>query len=66
MRNEDFINVLRQIKNEGVSFKLMAKVSDIPLCNFYRYLNCNRFPFEIRKKIEDTVFVTFKELYDYE
>ena len=66
MKNEQFINVLRQLKKEGVTFKAIANASNIPIDKFYHYLNYNKFPYEVRKKIEDTVLIKYKELYNYE
>lgn len=66
MKNEDFIKVLRLLKSEGVTFKAIANASNIPIDRFYHYLNYNKFLYEIRKTIEDTVLVKYKELYNYE
>lgn len=66
MKNEQFIEVLKQLKNEGVSYKQIAKDSNIPTSSFYYYVRNNRFPYTARKQVEEYILREYKELIDNE
>ena len=64
MKNEQLLDMIRQLKDEGISFKSMAIDCDIPVRKFYYYNNSNNFPFEERNKIEFALLDKYKDIID--
>lgn len=62
MKNEEFIKLLKQIKKEGVTYKVMANDCNIPSSRFYYYFNNNCFPYELRKQMEFILINKYKEI----
>ncbi len=62
MKNEKFIEVLKQLKEEGISYKSLAQNSNIPTASFYYYLKNNRFPYTARKQIEAFILNEYREI----
>lgn len=62
MKNEQFINVLRQLKKEGVSFKTIANDCNLPASKVYYYMNYNCFPYSIRKQMEFILLDKYREI----
>ena len=62
MKNEQFIDVLRQLKKEGVSYKEIAQDCSIPVKKIYYYLNYNCFPYALRKQMELIILDKYKEI----
>ena len=66
MKNEEFVNMIKQIKKEGVTYKAMARECSISSSRFYYYLNNECFPYELRKQMEYKLMDKYKELLNYE
>ena len=64
MSNEEIMNILNWLKSEGVSFKYLAKQSDISYDTFYYYRRCKQFPLLERKKVEKAIIENFGEVLD--
>lgn len=64
MSNEELINVLNALKLEGVSYKYIAKISDIAYDSFYYYRRCKQFPLLERMKVEEALNKQFGEVLD--
>ena len=62
MKNEEFINMIRQIKKEGVTYKAIARDCNIPSSRFYYYLNNKCFPYELRKQMEYKLMDKYREI----
>ena len=62
MKNQEFIKVLRQLKKEGVSFKVIAEDCNIPVSKVYYYINYKGFPYAIRKRMEYILLNKYKEI----
>lgn len=66
MRNNQFISILKQLKDEGISYKKLAEELKIPYSSFYYYLRNNKFPFDKRAIAETYILNKYGELLDYE
>lgn len=64
MKNKEFIDMLRQLKKEGISYKSIARDTNIAPSSFYYYLNNNHFPYTARKTVEEYILSEYKELID--
>lgn len=64
MSNEELIKVLNGLKLDGVSYKYIAKLSDISYDTFYYYRRCKQFPLCARIKIEESLNKHFGEVLD--
>lgn len=62
MKNEQFVNLLRQLKKEGVSFKEIADDCNMPVKKLYYYINYNRFPYSVKKQMEIILLDKYKEI----
>lgn len=62
MKNEQFNDVLRQLKREGISFKDIAHDCNIPVRKFYYYMNYNGFPYALRKQMEFILLDKYREI----
>ena len=62
--NEDLNNILMRLKNEGVSYKYVANISDIPYDTFYLYRRCGKFPLQSRIEIERALKERFGDYLD--
>lgn len=62
MKNEQLIDSLVTLKNNGISYKYIAENSDIPTSSFYYYLRNNNFPYYTRKQVEEFILKEFKEI----
>ena len=64
MKNEQVIDMIKQLKNEGISFKSMAIDCDIPVKKFYYYKTLKNFPYYERKKLEFVLLDKYKDIID--
>lgn len=64
MTNEQLLKVLARLKDEGISYKYIANISNIQYDTFYFYRRCKNFPLEARMIIEDAIRDKFKEYID--
>ena len=62
MKNEQFIELLRQLKKEGVSYKEIATDCNMPVKKIYYYMNYNCFPYTLRKQMEYIILDKYKEI----
>lgn len=62
MKNEKFIEMLRQLKKEGVSYKEIAKDCNIPVKKIYYCMNYNCFPYSLRKQMEYIIIDKYGEI----
>lgn len=62
--NEQLLDVLLRLKDDGVSYKYIANLSNIQYDTFYFYRRCKNFPLEARIVIEDAIRDKFKEYLD--
>lgn len=62
MNNEELIEAINTLKNEGVSHKEIYDNTDIPKSTFSYYLKNQKFPYKARKRIESYIREEFKEL----
>ncbi len=66
MKNEQLIDSLVTLKNNGISYKYIAENSDIPTSSFYYYLRNNSFPYFARKQVTEFILKEFKEILEDE
>ena len=52
------------LKKEGVSYKLVANISDIPASTFYFYRRCKHYPVEVREQIVNALYNRFGDMID--
>ena len=64
MTNEQLLMILLKLKDEGISYKYIANISNIPYDTFYFYRRCKNFPLDARMAIEDAIRDKFKEYLD--
>ena len=64
MSNEELIKVLNGLKEDGVSDKYVAKISDIAYDTFYYYRRCKQFPLLERLRVEEALNKHFGEVLD--
>lgn len=62
--DEQLLNVLARLKEDGVSFKYVANISNIAYDTFYFYRRCKHFPLEERITIENALKDRFGEYID--
>ena len=62
--NEQLDKILAQLKNDGISYKYVANISNIPYDTFYFYRRCRRFPLDARITIETALRDKFGEYID--
>ena len=62
MKNDEFIEMIKILKDEGISYRSLAHNSNIPISSFYYYLKNNKFPYNARHQIEEYIFSNYKEL----
>ncbi len=64
MTNEQLLHLLLVLKNEGISYKYIANISNIQYDTFYFYRRCKNFPLEARIVIENAIREKFGEYID--
>ena len=64
MKNEELIECLLKLKDEGISYKYIANACDIPTSSLYTYINTKRFPYFVREKISNYINNTFKGVFE--
>lgn len=64
MTNEQLLMILLKLKDEGISYKYIANISNIPYDTFYFYRRCKNFPLDARMAIEESIKDKFKEYID--
>ena len=64
MTNEQLIDSLKTLKNNGISYKYIANIANIPYDTFYFYRRCKNFPLDARMAIEESIKDKFKEYID--
>ena len=62
MTNDQLINNILRLKEEGITFKYIANSCDIPTSSFYYYIKNNKIPYFARKQIEEFLLKEFKEI----
>ena len=62
--NEQLDNVLLHLKNDGISYKYIANISNIPYDTFYFYRRCRNYPLDARIAIEESIKNRFGEYID--
>lgn len=62
--NEQLNDILFSLKNDGISYKYVANISDISYDTFYFYRRCKNFPLDIRIRIEEALREKFGEYID--
>ena len=62
--NEQLLNVISKLKEDGVSYKYVANISNIQYDTFYFYRRCRNFPLEARLVIEKALRDKFGEYID--
>lgn len=66
MNNEELIEAINTLKNEGITYKEICDNADIPKSTFAYYMRNHKFPYKARKRIESYISEEFKELLNYE
>ena len=56
--------LIEKLKQEGVSYKLIANISDIPQTTFYFYRRCRHYPLDVRSQIVDALYNRFGDMID--
>lgn len=56
--------LIERLKREGVSYKLIAKISNIEPNTFYIYRRCKHYPIAVRTQIIESLYETFGEMID--
>lgn len=64
MSNDELNKVISRLKEEGVSYKFISKISDISYDSFYYYRRCKNFPLVERMQLEYSLRNTFGGLID--
>lgn len=59
--NEQLLKILSRLKDDGISYKYIANISNIKYDTFYFYRRCKNFPLEARMSIEEAIKDKFKE-----
>ena len=62
--NEDLDRVLMRLKNDGISYKYIANISNIKYDTFYFYRRLRNYPLDARIKIESALNEKFGEYLD--
>lgn len=66
MTNERVLNDLSILKENGISYKSISDAVNIPKSTFYYYLRVNKIPYTARKRIEEYIYTTYKEILENE
>lgn len=66
MNNEQLVEMIHHLKNEGVSYTSIAMACNLPFSYFYYHLKTRRYPYQIRKKIEDVLKAKYTDLLRFE
>ena len=66
MKNEQFITMILQLKEEGVSYRKIAENSNISPSLFYYYLRTGKFPYERRIELAEKIKQVYGGLLDNE
>lgn len=56
--------LIERLKQEGVSYKLVANISNIPTTTFYFYRRSKHYPLEVRQQIVDALYKRFGDMID--
>lgn len=62
MTNEQLIDSLKALKNNGISYKYIATQCSINISSMYTYINKGAFPYLLRRTIEEYINNNFREL----
>ena len=62
MNNEELIEAINALKNEGITYKELCDNAEIPKSTFTYYMKNQKFPYRARKRIESYIREEFKEL----
>lgn len=62
--NDELHKVLINLKDEGISYKYVAKISGISYDTFYYYRRCKQYPLDARIKIETALRQQFGGIID--
>ena len=62
MTNEQIIDSLKTLKNNGISYKYIATQCSINISSMYTYINKGAFPYLMRRTIEEYINNNFREL----
>ncbi len=62
MKNKQFIEIVKKLKDEGISYRSLAINSNISASSFYYYLKNNKFPYNARKQMEEYILSNYREL----
>ena len=66
MNNEELIEAINTLKEEGISHKEIYDNADIPKSTFSYYMKNQKFPYKARKRIEIYIKKEYEELLKYE
>lgn len=66
MTNERLIKDLSILKENGISYKSISDAVNISNSTFYYYLRVNKIPYTARKRIEEYIYTTYKEILENE
>ena len=62
--NEQLDKVLLKLKNDGISYRYVANISNISYDTFYFYRRCGKYPLDARIAIEEALRKKFGEYID--
>ena len=64
LTNNQLDTIIERLKQEGVSYKLVANISNIPPSTFYFYRRCRHYPVEVREQIANALYNRFGDMID--
>lgn len=57
-------NLVERLKQEGVSYRLIANISNIAPSTFYFYRRSKHYPIEVRTQIVEALYSRFGDMID--
>lgn len=64
MTDTQLDTLIERLKQEGVSYKLVANISNISPSTFYFYRRSRHYPIEIRTQITEALYNRFGDMID--
>ena len=64
MTDTQLDTLIERLKQEGVSYKLVANISNISPSTFYFYRRSRHYPIEIRPQIIEALYSRFGDMID--
>ena len=56
--------LIENLKKEGISYKFIANICDIPISTFYFYRRSRHYPIDVRLQIKDALYDRFGDMID--